>query len=120
MKSAINDPQGRVNAQRSQTSKPDWGQFPYRGRGGSYQPKGCQNCKERGRAEECDHCFACGSSGHVARECPRNRNRSSPQGNGWRLFRRDTTAATSPINVMAVARFIWREQSFCNVQNVRP
>ena len=36
MKSAINDLQGRVNAQRSQTSKPDWGQFPYRGRGGNY------------------------------------------------------------------------------------
>ncbi|KAK2555796.1 hypothetical protein P5673_022405 [Acropora cervicornis] len=81
MRSAINDLQGRVNAQRSQTSKPDWGQFPYRGRGGSYQPKypswGCQNCKEHGRGEECDHCFACGSSGHVARGCPRNRNRSS-------------------------------------------
>ena len=91
MRLAINDLQGRVNAQRSQTSKPDWGQFPYRGRGGSYHPKypswGCQNCKERGRGEECDHCFACGSSGHVARECPRNRNRSSRQGNGRRLFR---------------------------------
>ena len=94
MRSAINDLQGRVNAQRSQTSKPDWCQFPYRGRGGSYQPKypswGCQNCKECGRGEECDHCFACGSSGHLARECPRNRNRSSRQGNGRRLFRRDT------------------------------
>ena len=94
MRSAINDLQGRVNAQRSQTSKPDWCQFPYRGRGGSYQPKypswGCQNCKECGRGEECDHCFACGSSGHLARECPRNRNRSRRQGNGRRLFRRDT------------------------------
>ena len=94
MGSAINDPQGRVNAQRSQTSKPNWVQFPYRGRGGSDQPKyqswGCQNCKERGRGEECNHCFACGSSGHVACKCPRNRNWSSRQGNGRRLFRRDT------------------------------
>ena len=32
MKSAINDLQGRVNAQSSQASTPDRGQFPYRGR----------------------------------------------------------------------------------------
>ena len=94
MKSAINDLQGRVNAQSSQASKPDWGQSPYQGRGGSYQPKypswGCQSCKERRRGEDCDHCFACGSSGHMARECPRSWNRGSRQGNGRRLFRRDT------------------------------
>ncbi|KAK2558824.1 hypothetical protein P5673_019039, partial [Acropora cervicornis] len=75
MRLAIYDLQGRVNAQRSQTSKPDWGQFPYRGHGGSYHPKypswGCQNCKERGRGEECDHCFACGSSGHAVKYCSR-------------------------------------------------
>ena len=86
MKSAINNLQGKVNAQSSLASTPDWGQFPYRGRGGSHQPKnpswGCQNCKERGRGDECGHCFACGSSGHVARECPRSRNRGSRQGNG--------------------------------------
>ena len=42
---------------------------------GGYQPKnpswGCQSCKERGRGEECNHCFAYGISGHVAREYTR-------------------------------------------------
>ena len=94
LRNHLNNLQGRVNAQRSQTSKPDWGQFHYRSRGGSYQPKyvswGCQNCKERERGKECDHCFACGSSGQVAPECPRNRNRGNRQGNGRRLFRQDT------------------------------
>ena len=38
--------------------------------------------KQRGRGDECNHCFACGDSGHVARECYRNKNRGSQQGNG--------------------------------------
>lgn len=69
---------------------------------GGYQPKnpswGCQSCKERGRGEECNHCFAYGISGHVAREYTRytrRRNQASRLGNGQRLFRRDTVIATS-------------------------
>ena len=50
-----------------------------------------QSCKERGRGEECDYCIACGSSGHVARECTRRRNLGrSRLGKRQRLFRRDT------------------------------
>ena len=94
MKSEINELKGRVNAQGGQAARPDWGRSPLRGRGSGYQPRypswGCQSCKERGRGEECDHCFACGSSGHIARECIRNRNRGSRQGNGQQLSRRDT------------------------------
>ena len=92
MKSAIiNDLQDRVNGKSSQAPTPDRGQFSYSGRGGSCQPKyarwGCQNCRGHGRGEECGHCFASGSSGHVARECPRSWNWGSRQGNGRRLFR---------------------------------
>ena len=86
MKSEINDLKGRVNGQESQAAKPDWGRSPYSGRGSGYQPRypswGCQSCKERGRKEECNHCYDCGSSGYVARECTRSRNRGSRQGNG--------------------------------------
>ena len=61
MKSEINDLKGRVNAQSGQAAKPNWGRSPYRGHRGGYQSKnpswGCQSCKERGRGEECDHCF---------------------------------------------------------------
>ena len=94
MKSEINELKGRVNAQGGQAARPDWGRSPLRGRGSGYRPRypswGCQSCKERGRGEECDHCFACGSSGHIACECIRNRNRGSRQGNGQQLSRRDT------------------------------
>ena len=94
MKSEINELKGRVNARGGQAAKPDWGRSPFRSRGSGYQPRypswGCQSCKEHGRGEECDHCFACGSPGHVARECIRSRNRASRQGNGQRLSRRDT------------------------------
>lgn len=94
MKSEINELKGRVNARGGQAAKPDWGRSPFRSRGSGYQPRypswGCQSCKEHGRGEECDHCFACGSPGHVARECIRSRNRGSRQGNGQRLSRRDT------------------------------
>lgn len=94
MKSEINDLKGKVNAQTSRAAKPDWDRPPYRGRGGTNLPKypswGCQSCKERGRGEECEHCFACGSLGHVARDCNARRRQSSRQGNGQRLLRRDT------------------------------
>ena len=94
MKSEINELKGRVNARGGQAAKPDWGRSPFTSRGSGYQPRypswGCQSCKEHGRGEECDHCFACGSPGHVARECIRSRNRGSRQGNGQRLSRRDT------------------------------
>ena len=69
----------------------NWRGSSHRGRGRGYQPNrtssGCQNCKQR--EDECNHCLACGDSGHVARECYRNENRGSRQGNGRRLFRRD-------------------------------
>ena len=86
MKSEINDLKGRVDAQSGLAAKPNWGRSPYRGHRGGYQPKnpswGCQGCKERGRGEKCDHCFACGISGHVARKCTRRRNQVSRLGNG--------------------------------------
>ena len=108
---------GRVNTQSGKAAKPNWGRSPYRGHRGGYQPKnpswGCQSCKERGRGEKCDHCSSRGISRHVARECTGRRHQASRLGNGQRLFRRDTeystVTATSPINVIAVAKFSWRE-----------
>ena len=93
IKSEINDLKDQVNRRGSQAENSNWRGPSYRGRGRGYQPTrtrwGCQNCKQRGRGDECNHCFACGDSGHVARECYRNENRGSRQGNGRRLFRRD-------------------------------
>ena len=80
MKSEINDLKGRVHAQGGRAAKPKWSQSPYRGRGDTNLPKypswGCQSCKERGRGEECDHCFACGNAEHVARDCNERRRRN--------------------------------------------
>ena len=86
IKSEINDLKDQVNRRGSQAENSNWRGPSYRGRGRGYQPNrtswGCQNCKQRGRGDECNHCFACGDSGHVARECYRNENRGSRQGNG--------------------------------------
>ena len=93
IKSEINDLKDQVNRRGSQAENSNWRGPSCRGRGRGYQPNrtswSCQNCKQRGRGDECNHCFACGDSGHVARECYRNENRGSRQGNGRRLFRRD-------------------------------
>lgn len=52
---------------------------------------GCHDCEERGRGEDRDYCFVCGSSGYVARECTRRKNQGrSRLGNSQRLFRRGT------------------------------
>ena len=94
IKSEINDLKGRVNTQSGQAAKPNWGRSPCRGHRGGYQPKNpswsCQSCKEHGGGEECGHCFACGISGHRARECTGRGNQASRLGKGQRLFRRDT------------------------------
>ena len=91
IKSEINDLKDKVNRRGSQTENSNWRGSSHRGRGRGYQPNrtscGCQNCKQRG--DECNHCFVCGYSGHVARECYRNENRGSQRGNGRRLFQRD-------------------------------
>ena len=42
---------------------------------------GCAACKEKGQASDCKHCFNCGGSNHIARECGGNRS----QGNDNRL-----------------------------------
>ena len=93
IKSEINDLKDQVNRRGSQAENSNWRGPSYRGHGRGYQPNrtswGCQNCKQRGRGDEYNHCFACGDSGHVARECYRNENRGSQQGNGRRLFQRD-------------------------------
>ena len=93
IKSEINDLKDQVNHRESRAENSNRRGPSYRGRGRGYQPNrtswGCQNCKQRGRGGECNHCFAFGDSGHVARECYRNGNRGSQQGNGRRLFRRD-------------------------------
>ena len=93
IKSEINDLKDQVNRRGSQAENASGREPSYRGRGHGYQPNrtswGCQNCKQRGRGDECNHCFACGDSGHVAWECYRNENRGGRQGNGRRLFQRD-------------------------------
>ena len=93
IKSEINDLKDQVNRRGSQAENPNWRGPSYRGCGRGYQPNrtswGCQNCKQRGRGGECNHCFACGDSGHVTRECYCNENRGSRQGNSQRLFWRN-------------------------------
>ena len=46
---------------------------------------GCAACKEKGQASDCKHCFSCGGSNHIARECSANRS----QGNDNRLDPQD-------------------------------
>ncbi|KAK3720024.1 hypothetical protein QZH41_005169 [Actinostola sp. cb2023] len=61
-----------------------------RGRGRPYNQQrrawGCSYCKERGTAESCRHCFACGGDNHLAYNCPQT---TPDQGNDGRLPPRD-------------------------------
>ena len=62
IKSEINDLKDQVNRRGSQAENSNWCGPSYRGLGDGYQPNrtswGCQNCKQRGRGDECNHCFA--------------------------------------------------------------
>ncbi|KAK3731179.1 hypothetical protein QZH41_006962 [Actinostola sp. cb2023] len=62
-----------------------------RGRGRPYNQQrrawGCSYCKERGTAESCRHCFACGGDNHFAYNCPHTA--TPDQGNDGRLPPRD-------------------------------
>lgn len=48
-------------------------------RGNRRQP-GCQGCKDIGQGENCWHCYKCGISGHLARNCQWGNDSGLPQG----------------------------------------
>ncbi len=53
--------------------------------GGSVRPprqRGCHGCRQKGKGDDCDHCYKCGSAEHFARGCRKNNS-----GNGRRLPR---------------------------------
>ncbi|GLD68381.1 uncharacterized protein AKAME5_001969400 [Lates japonicus] len=37
--------------------------------------RGCRECQDSNRGEQCDHCFKCGQSGHLSRGCRRPTDR---------------------------------------------
>jgi hypothetical protein len=44
---------------------------------------GCPSCKQNGQGFNCSHCFRCGASDHLARQCPQRNQENSrrlPQG----------------------------------------
>ena len=42
--------------------------------------RGCRNCQENNKGDNCDHCFKCGLSGHLSRGCRSGRRPTDKQG----------------------------------------
>lgn len=73
-----------ANNQKADTIRPS-----HTGNGTSVgaNTRGCQDCRRKREGDQCQHCYLCGGSNHIARYC-HARYRSHP-GNGHRLPPRD-------------------------------